>query len=384
MFAFKPEEPMVMIQSADPERYFDMLRITSRPNREYCLRHGIRYASVSAVLRGFYPWHACFNRILFLNQLLDLGYEGWFLHIDADAYVHDREFDLGAYLSARTQHSLILASGGSDVYWNVNDGIFFANCGHPTMREIARRWQAALDTYTPERLRGAPNFDDIPCDQALLQWVLRENPSLADEMLIESHKFINSPVASFARQVLRVAESTFAQRVRRIALDVESSLAAGGAAPESVDVLAPGLARALGVPLPGRADLDMAADDPVHLANLLRLCTEQFDAAAAGQSSSRLTPQVLRLLSAISQSLGIPRPDGGNLDAEASPQNADPEVLALLALITKRKKSANVARAAGVPIAEPDRHIAALRALVSARRDTLVEARHARSVPAAS
>ncbi len=268
-----------MVQSADPLNYFDLLRLTARPNRDFCRRHQIRYACVQAVLRGFHPWQACYNRILFLHGLVAQGYGGWFLHLDADAYVHDRRFDIAAYLAGHADRSFIIAPVNEAERWNVNDGVFFANCAHPDTGRIARRWMEVLEALPLDRLRGAAEWRGQPDDQSLLHAVLQREPALTEAFHYESAALINAPGASFTRQVLRAAERDPARRVRRIARDVARSLRSDG---EPVDLLLPSIATALKVPVPRVEALGEATSGPEAFVAELRGLLAMYEERKAG------------------------------------------------------------------------------------------------------
>ncbi|WP_426957205.1 hypothetical protein [Muricoccus radiodurans] len=254
-----PDSGFVMMQSADPVNYFDLLRVTAKANRAYCLRHGIPYLCAHTVMRGFHPLHACYNRVFFLNDLLDLGFQGWFLHLDADAYVADLGFDIAAHLADRPDRSFVITHGATAAPWDVNDGIFFANCAHPDTHRLARRWQHWIMTLAPERLRASPDWGQVPDDQHLLHGTLRETPDLTAAFEYASKDFMNTDRARFIRQVLRARERDLARRVDLVALDVERVLAAHGAAPDPLLPAMAGIARALGQPVPDGAPLMAAA-----------------------------------------------------------------------------------------------------------------------------
>src|SRR3954447_11671177 len=96
------KQPEVLVlQSADPYHYFDMLVETSRTVRHFCQTNGFRYQCVIGIKRGYYSWHATFNRIILLKELIASGYLGWVFYIDADAYIADQTFDLRAYLEEK-------------------------------------------------------------------------------------------------------------------------------------------------------------------------------------------------------------------------------------------------------------------------------------------
>ena len=266
MFERKPDEPMVMVQSADPDRYFEMLRITARPNRAFCLRHGIRYACLHAVLNGFHPWHATYNRFFTLSHLIGQGYQGWFLHLDSDACVHDRGFDIAGYLAEHAERAFVFTHGASAELWDMNAGLFFANCAHPATRQIIQRWMELYGTISAERLREASEWSQAPDDQHLLQASFRQLPELTAAIHYESNRLINSPGARFIRQVLRAAERDPAKRLRRVAADVERSLAEEGIAAPPGHAALLSLARSLGQPVPSDAVLEAADAGPEALA----------------------------------------------------------------------------------------------------------------------
>ncbi len=271
MFALKPDEDIVMVQSGDPERYFDMLRATARPNRAYCARHAIRYAAFHAVLRGFHTWHAAYNRIPVLNQLLDLGWEGWYLHLDADAYVWDHTVDLRAYLAAIPDRGFVFTPGGTTDAWNVNNGVFLANLGHPMARAVIRDWHALMEErVTPEALRTAIGWGDVLDDQHLLQVILRDKPGASDVILHETPRFMNGPGARFIRQYLRANERDPARRLRHIVAETEAAVRRADAAAEPLGVVLGGIARALDLPAPKREEVEAAEAGPDALGAALR------------------------------------------------------------------------------------------------------------------
>jgi hypothetical protein len=87
------------IQTCDPFNYRDMLGATSRNVTEYCRRHGHEYQAFIGIRRGVHAWHATFNRIPMLEDMVARGDCGWIVYLDADAYIEDLDFDLATYLS---------------------------------------------------------------------------------------------------------------------------------------------------------------------------------------------------------------------------------------------------------------------------------------------
>jgi hypothetical protein len=268
----KPDQDIVLAQSADPVSYFGMLRGTSRINRAFCIRQDILYIGHYGIMRGFHPWHASYNRVFMLNGLLDLGFTGWFLHLDADAWIHDVGFDLRGYLSGLSATSFVFAHGGTQQPWDVNDGIFLANCAHPDTLEVARAWQADVEAISPKRMRDAPEWSQLPQDQQLLHSVLRrDGDRLTAHLHYERHSFINGLNASFIRQVLRSHQRDPEKRLDTIILKVEAAMVRQDLPAEDAVVTFCGLARALGLPIPTEESVVRAImADPKSLAAYLR------------------------------------------------------------------------------------------------------------------
>ena len=86
------------MQTADSREYRAMLEMTAKVNLAYCAAQGMTYESYLGIKRGVAPWQATYNRIFMLNELLDRGFRGWAIFVDADAFVADFSFDLRGYL----------------------------------------------------------------------------------------------------------------------------------------------------------------------------------------------------------------------------------------------------------------------------------------------
>ena len=61
---------IIALQTAAGADYEAMLRETEKVTRLYCSRHRIEYRQFVGIKRGYFPWHACFNRIVMLKELL--------------------------------------------------------------------------------------------------------------------------------------------------------------------------------------------------------------------------------------------------------------------------------------------------------------------------
>src|SRR6516164_5460781 len=129
---------ILTIQTADAELYSRILSITSRVNKIFCKRNDIEYEAFVGIKRGFYPWHACFNRIIILNELVQNGFAGWVFYLDADAYIYDLSFNIRQYLAAIHEPFIFAPGGTSGQKWDVNDGVFLINLNAPASRKLIR------------------------------------------------------------------------------------------------------------------------------------------------------------------------------------------------------------------------------------------------------
>jgi hypothetical protein len=203
------EGAIILAQTAAGADYEAMLAATEARHRRYCEAHAIRFWSHVGLRRGHRPWHATFNRIDMLRDMLDAGWEGWFLYLDADTVIRQMDFDIRRYLGRRRRHAMIACTNG-DADWAINAGVLFLNLGDESGRAIARRWAGRVDqVVTPELLEGSPepwqplaDGRPFPDDQHLLQSILREEPALLAATLIERDPIFNLGSGRFIRQMI--------------------------------------------------------------------------------------------------------------------------------------------------------------------------------------
>ena len=220
---------ITVCQSADPFRYLPMLAVTAPNVVEYCRRHGLAYESFVGIKRGAWNWQASFNRIAMLRELIERGFTGWAVYLDADCYIRDLDFDLSAYLGEHRDRGAIFArSGMSDHGWDVNSGVAMVNCGHSLGRRLVERWAAAFDAFSDAVLARMPDWQGAD-DQQMLHAVLRDDPEIAAAVYVESMDLLNSAHARFVRQRLRAQFATFDERLRTIAEEVDAVMRAAGA-----------------------------------------------------------------------------------------------------------------------------------------------------------
>lgn len=219
-------DEIILMQSSDAEIYAVMLEQSARTTRLYCRIHGYRYEAFIGIKRGCLPWHASYNRIDMLMDLIRQDYQGWVFYLDADAWIADLDFDLKAYLATKKRYALIGMPAGHlrDHYWNINNGILLFNLGHPFTRAFIAEWERFLSRY--DLARDAKQWNvEIPDDQGMFHQILDKLPYAADLILIEDKDHAVSPWVTAVRHALRAEHSNFAERVALIAREVDKVVA---------------------------------------------------------------------------------------------------------------------------------------------------------------
>jgi hypothetical protein len=215
----------VLIQTSDPVEYAVMLASTSRTTREFCRRHGLEYRDFVGIKNGFWAWHSTYNRIHMMNELLEEGYGGWLLYLDADAYVFDLEFPIAEYLAAHQQSAMIgVRASAAAEYWDINAGVLFLNLNHSLARTIVQDMNRRLE----EAVRGSdflsdtwPALDLLMDDQGILNCALIQNPEWQSAVHYEHQSLMNSMHASFIRHRLRSNSPDASERLKLIQAEVE-------------------------------------------------------------------------------------------------------------------------------------------------------------------
>ena len=171
---------IMMMQTSDAEVYKPILDLTSRVNLLYSKRHNIRYECYIGIKSGVVPWHAVYNRIFMLHEVLSRGFAGWVMYLDADAFMADLDFDIRDYLAENERYCLIGAVGGEQP-WNINSGVFFLNLGDEEGRQLVADYLACFHDTIPASCLTSPEakWDDYPDDQPLLHSCISKRPTLA-------------------------------------------------------------------------------------------------------------------------------------------------------------------------------------------------------------
>ena len=166
-------DQVIFLQTADPDRYFNMLMTSARYNRLYCQRWGLNYQAFIGIKRGYYPHHAMLNRTFLLNELSLMGYRGWVIYVDADAIAVRPEEDISAKLKNLREKSCWMSlysvrtpDDPNYVWSEINTGVFAVDLAANRARLLVKFWQFLYsDVIKDEEFRHADTWDKIINDQ---------------------------------------------------------------------------------------------------------------------------------------------------------------------------------------------------------------------------
>lgn len=202
------------VQTADAYRYAQMLAYSASTVTEYARRKGYRYESFLGLKKGDHPWQATFNRVFMLADLIERGIGGWVCYMDADAWVHDLEYDLESLFGNYTNSAAVFTpSGASDHWWDVNAGVFFINLDHPDGVRLCQAWKSSsLEQWS--LIADKVDFPvGGPDDQSILHELLASEFVPRASIALATRSEINSQHANFIRQHLRGDQGAFDKRV---------------------------------------------------------------------------------------------------------------------------------------------------------------------------
>jgi hypothetical protein len=215
-----------IIQTADPFKYLRMLEATSKTVLTFCERNGFTYESYVGIKRGFYGCHATFNRMFMLTELLDRGFRGWALYLDADAYIYDLEFDLRGYLDRHRDRAGIMATiDGETIPWHINAGVLFFNLGHPHSAPMINEWKNRFLALSDDKLRNLTSVWGDDNDQSMLCSTLYEHEDWRNSVFFEQAININHVEGNFIRQYLGAFEPNIESRTQSVEARVAQALA---------------------------------------------------------------------------------------------------------------------------------------------------------------
>jgi hypothetical protein len=220
---------IVCLQTADPFAYYEMLYESSKTVRLYCKHKGIIYHSYIGIKRGYFSWHASFNRIYMIKEMLDGGFRGWILYVDADAYIANLKFDLAGYLNDKHGYAMILRPGAfTGEFCDVNIGVMLVNGASERARWLVDQWLSAFLQVPDDSLKRASDWGSIAHDQELFQKILSDNPDHEPFILKDLTQTLHSGPegggAAFIEQVIRAVTGDEQERQRIIRWNVAEAL----------------------------------------------------------------------------------------------------------------------------------------------------------------
>jgi len=224
---------IICLQTADPFDYYEMLCDTSKTVRLYCKDNGIHYHCYIGIKRGYFNWHASFNRIYMVKEILDSGFRGWILYVDADAYIANLKFDLTGYLKDKHGYAMILRPGAfTGEFCDVNIGVMLINGSSERAGRLVDQWLTAFLQVPDGVLRRASDWGSIPHDQELFQKILSDNPDLEPYILKDLSQTLHSGPegggTAFIEQVIRAVTGDDEERRRIIRWNVAEALRSYG------------------------------------------------------------------------------------------------------------------------------------------------------------
>jgi hypothetical protein len=221
------------LQTADPVKYARLLEVSAPSTRAFCALNGYEYEAFVGLKRGSRAWHATFNRIDLLSELVQANFDGWIVYLDADAFVVDLTFDLAAYLGQHADAPLIARAVIPEraPTWNINAGVLMFNMSHPQTARLITAWKRLFDLWRMAGLLRLPPRMAPVNDQILLHWALRLNPGFIRAIRFEHPDFINGALSSFIVQFLRADVQDFDLRISLVAQRVAQAFAASGIDP---------------------------------------------------------------------------------------------------------------------------------------------------------
>ena len=200
------QSPRVLVlQTADPDNYVSLLRPGGAVNYQYALKHGYSYQSFVGLYRGQHAWHAAFNRIYLLQDIIKAGLYDYVLYLDADAIVVDLSQKVEDLVE--DDRLFYMASGGIEGKkpWHVNDGVFLFWFRHPMAKQVVDAWADQVDPRNFS-VRKWGKYDGA--DMAALQRVLKSFSLEEAEKMVKVYRgaeanFMNYENGTFIKQLFR-------------------------------------------------------------------------------------------------------------------------------------------------------------------------------------
>jgi hypothetical protein len=213
----------IVIRTSDVNVHAQLLDAT-RPNvAEFCRRHELELREFRGLKRGLWDWHSTFNRLYMFEELIAEGHRGWVIYLDADAFIEDLNFSIADYLNSNSERAgIVVHSGATPAYWDINSGVMLLNLGHPVACLIVRDWIQRHEDILQESEYLSAERPFYFGDQRILQHVLRDNPVWFDALRVETQDLMNSMHATFIKHHIRAMTPDFDRRLAMIRQDVDT------------------------------------------------------------------------------------------------------------------------------------------------------------------
>jgi len=146
--------------------------------------------------------------------------------MDADAYIHDMDFDVRRYLDDKRHYAGIFAGfSSSSKPYDINAGGFALNLGHVLGQEVAIEYSKRVSAIPDREFNRAVIWGkDIPEDQWILFHILEnfyEDRGVGESFLFEQANEGYTNNGPFIRQVLRSKASDFQSRMALIRGEID-------------------------------------------------------------------------------------------------------------------------------------------------------------------
>jgi|BEDMetMinimDraft_2_1075160.scaffolds.fasta_scaffold05759_2 hypothetical protein len=219
-------EEILVIQTADAERYAPMLEVSRKYNMRFVKKNSLRYEAFIGLKRGCYPHHATFNRIHMLKELMDSGFRGWVLYLDADCIVSEPGWDIKGHLRSLRENKKVLLlhhvfppEDPQHEWSNFNAAVFAIDLAANHGRLIVESWATFYDFYGPSDYEKAKNWSDIYHDQYSFTHIVREAQKYLDirseiELAALENRLVRAVVRSNDKTISSEEELT--QRIRSL------------------------------------------------------------------------------------------------------------------------------------------------------------------------
>jgi len=220
---------VLLLQTADAQQYLPMLQATAVVNQAYCARQCLSYSQFIGIKRGFFPWHACFNRIVLIKEMIDVGFRGWVFYLDADAFMVDLSYDVRRLISEIAKPIIMTPGGLTGEHWDVNDGVFLVDLSVEAVQELMLAWHTDFMATSHEALRAAVEWESVPSDQPRLHRILRKSERFQSCLGMVDRYLFDHDKSSFVRQILRANVPTWEARLARVRKETKDILRAAAA-----------------------------------------------------------------------------------------------------------------------------------------------------------